>query len=125
MHLSLHKLLTRTNAWAAALDDTEPTIEMVWDKVQIINSLSVYFDTDFDHALESTLMGHPESEIPFCVKDIQLTDGSGKVLAEIQDNHQTVVTIKFKTPVQTDKLLLTFKQQNAHVPVALFGIVCL
>tara|TARA_R110002124_G_scaffold194936_7_gene362055 strand:- start:2442 stop:4721 length:2280 start_codon:yes stop_codon:yes gene_type:complete len=114
-----------TNAWAAALDDTEPTIEMVWDKVQIINSLSVYFDTDFDHALESTLMGHPESEIPFCVKDIQLTDGSGKVLAEIQDNHQTVVTIKFKTPVQTDKLLLTFKQQNAHVPVALFGIVCL
>ena len=114
-----------TNAWAAALDDTEPTIEMVWDKVQNINSLSVYFDTDFDHALESTLMGHPESEIPFCVKDIQLTDGSGKVLAEIQDNHQTVVTIKFKTSVQTDKLLLTFKQQNVHVPVAIFGIICL
>ena len=115
----------RTNAWAACLDDTNPSIEMVWDKVQNISELKLYFDTDFDHALESTLMGHPESEIPFCVSDIQLNDGSGKVLAEIQNNHQTVVTFKFKTPVQADKLLLRFKQQNAHVPVALFGIVCL
>ncbi|MDO6438933.1 FAD-dependent oxidoreductase [Cyclobacterium sp. 1_MG-2023] len=114
-----------TNAWAAALNDTHPCIEMIWDKVQNISSLNIYFDTDFDHALESTLMGHPESEIPFCVKDFKISDGRENVLAEIKDNHQTVVTIKFKTPVQTDKLLLTFKQQNVHVPVALFGIVCL
>jgi len=114
-----------TNAWAAALNDTEPTIDMVWDNVQNISSLNLYFDTDFDHALESTLMGHPESEIPFCVKDIKLSDGNGNVLAEIQNNHQTVVVIKLNSPLKTDRLQLTFKQQHVNVPVALFGIVCL
>ena len=114
-----------SNAWAACLNDSHPFIEMVWDKYQIISELKLYFDTDFDHALESTLMGHPEHEIPFCVREIEIRDGQGKVLAAIQDNHQTVVSLKFKDPIETDQLKLSFKQKLEHVPVALFGIVCL
>ncbi|WP_339903417.1 FAD-dependent oxidoreductase, partial [uncultured Cyclobacterium sp.] len=116
---------TATNAWAACLNDSHPSIELVWDKHQIISCLNLYFDTDFDHALESTLMGHPEYEIPFCVREIEISDGHGKVLAIIEDNHQTVVSVKFNDPIETDQLKLSFKQKHEHVPVALFGIVCL
>src|SRR5690606_13298648 len=42
-----------------------------------ISEIRIYFDTDFDHPLESTLWGHPESAIPFCVKRFRIKDESG------------------------------------------------
>jgi hypothetical protein len=116
---------TCTNAWAAALNDSEPGLKLSWDKEQKFSFIKLYFDTDADHSMESTLMGHPEAEIPFCVKDVRICNGAGKVLAEIRENHQTIVTVKFETPLLTDRLSLTFRQKDKNIPVALFGIVCL
>ena len=31
------------------------------------------FDTDFDHPMESVLMGHPERDMPFCIKRYRIT----------------------------------------------------
>ncbi|NHE56039.1 FAD-dependent oxidoreductase [Cyclobacterium plantarum] len=113
-----------SNAWAAALNDSEPYIELKWGKVQNINEINLFFDTDFDHALESTLMGHPESEIPFCVKHFKVLDDRGNCLTEVHDNHQTRYRLKFVKPLSTQSIKIILQHPAASVPAALFGILC-
>ncbi|MBD3629311.1 MAG: hypothetical protein HUJ21_14415 [Cyclobacterium sp.] len=113
-----------SNAWAASLNDSEPYIELKWDKVQNINEINIFFDTDFDHALESTLMGHPESEIPFCVKHFKVLDDRGNCLTEVRDNHQTRYRLKLVKPLSTQSIKIILQHPAASVPAALFGILC-
>jgi hypothetical protein len=57
----------RPNAWAAGWNDTNPGITLEWKEIKTIHSITLYFDTDFDHPMESSQMGHPEDVMPFCV----------------------------------------------------------
>jgi hypothetical protein len=114
----------RTNAWVAAANSPQPFIELKWNKMQVINEIKLFFDTDFDHAMESTLLGHPESEIPFCVKSFRITDGKGNRLIEVNDNHQSIFTMIPEEPLMTDKLKITLEHPGQGVPAALFGILC-
>lgn len=113
-----------SNAWAAAFNDPEPYIELKWDKNQEISEINLLFDTDFDHALESTLMGHPESEIPFCVKHFKIFDDREKCLTEVTDNHQTRFQLKLSEPITTKSVKIIVHHPSASVPAALFGILC-
>lgn len=63
---------TQPNAWAAAFDDPQPTLTLRWDKPQRIARLELAFDTDFDHPMESVLMGHPERVMPLCVQRFEV-----------------------------------------------------
>ena len=83
------------NAWVAELDDPAPSLDMQWRVPQSILQVTLMFDTDFDHAMETVQRGHPESAMPFCVKRYRLTNGNGSVFAEVEDNHQTVNQIYF------------------------------
>ncbi len=68
------------NAWVADSRDPRPTLSLSWDQPQQIARLVLSFDTDFDHPMESVLMGHPEGPMPFCVKhfpDPRLWSDSG------------------------------------------------
>lgn len=112
------------NCWVADPSDSKPSLEIVWDKIQSISKIKLFFDTDSDHPMESTLMGHPESEIPFCVPYIKLCAGSGQLLAEVTDNHQTVYTLSLKEPLDTNQLKIYLKHPCAQVPASLFGILC-
>ncbi|MEM1135660.1 MAG: FAD-dependent oxidoreductase, partial [Bacteroidota bacterium] len=78
----------RTNAWAASLDDAQPTLTFEWEQEQEIKELKLFFDNDYDHPLESTLQGHPEDVIPFCVQNYQLIlEKKAKILTS-QDEKQ-------------------------------------
>src|SRR5699024_3004671 len=48
----------RTNAWEADPDDKTPEIILKWDSPKIVSSITLFFDTDFDHPMESSLWGH-------------------------------------------------------------------
>ncbi|MFC4871780.1 FAD-dependent oxidoreductase [Negadavirga shengliensis] len=111
------------NAWIADFQDIQPSIDINWNILQKIRSLYIYFDTDFDHPMESTLMGHPESEIPFCVRKFKICDGNGTVISDIQDNHQTIHRVTFEQPLETAKIRIVMEQPGQHVPAALFGVV--
>lgn len=113
-----------SNAWAADQKDSEPFIELKWGKKQDIREIYLFFDTDFDHALESTLMGHPESEIPFCVNHFKICDDRGNCLADVSDNHQTRFQVKLSQPVTTQSIKIILRHPSASVPAALFGILC-
>jgi hypothetical protein len=66
-------------------------MKLSWESPIKLNKVVVHFDTDYDHALESVLRGHPERNIPFCVKKWRLLDLSAdeeEIYLE-DDNHHS------------------------------------
>jgi hypothetical protein len=123
----------------------QPTLRLTWDKPQTLARIELSFDPDFDHPMESVLMGHPERVMPFCVRHVVAAlpacvpvaaghapdRGSGgngsdteRLLCEVSDNHQARRVIRFKRPVTTDVLELRLVAPTAHVPAALFEVRC-
>lgn len=133
-----------SNAWVAGFAHEQPVIRLTWDTPQTIAVIEIDFDTDFDHPMESVLMGHPERDMPFCIQDIKLaiaTDAARssrsarapvatlartatRVVAEIIGNHQTRRIITLDPPVTTDCLELQILVPSIHVPAALFAVRC-
>jgi hypothetical protein len=131
------------NAWVADFAHEQPAIRLSWDKPQTIARIELSFDTDFDHPMESVLMGHPERVMPFCVREVLVAVPARKpVLAgnangndthaldterlvfEISQNHQSRVVILLKSAVTSDALELRLAAPNAHTPSAIFEVRC-
>lgn len=111
------------NAWVAAAGDTAPALTLRWPSPQTITRLHLSFDTDFDHPMESVLMGHPERDMPFCIKRYRILDGAGRVLHEAPDNHQSHNHIRLAAPVRTDTLRIEVLETHG-APAALFDVRC-
>ena len=111
------------NAWAADFADEQPVVRLTWDTPQTIATIEIDFDTDFDHPMESCLMGHPERDMPCCVRDVKVTTAHG-IVAEISGNHQTRRIITLDTPVTTNCLELHVRAPLSTAPAALFALRC-
>lgn len=112
------------NAWVASPIDSAPALALRWNAPQTIRRVLLTFDTDYDHPAETTLLGHPESEMPFCVKRFVLRTGDGRVLADVRDHHQTRAEVTFPEAVVTDRLVLELGPTHGGAPSALFEIAC-
>ncbi|MCX7007368.1 MAG: FAD-binding dehydrogenase, partial [Kiritimatiellaeota bacterium] len=112
------------NAWLAALDDQQPALTLRWSAPQTIARIELAFDPDFDHAMESVLMGHPERVTPFCVRTFRIRDAAGKVIAECAENHQARAIIVLPASVRTDRLTIELTAPSPQVPAALFEVRC-
>ena len=112
------------NAWVAAWDDPPPASLCRGHRLEQIGRLELSFDTDFDHPMESVLMGHPERVMPYCVRRFRIIDGKGHELVRCDDNHQTRRTFRFAEPVDTDTLHIEITAPAEHVPAALMEIRC-
>ncbi|KAH8684117.1 FAD dependent oxidoreductase-domain-containing protein [Ilyonectria robusta] len=64
----------RTNCWVPADQGDKAILTVSWDSPVKLSKVVVHFDTDYDHALESVQRGHPERNIPFCVKKWRIVD---------------------------------------------------
>ncbi|WP_240612988.1 FAD-dependent oxidoreductase [Chitinophaga parva] len=116
--------VTAPNAWLASPEDKAPAITFQWNSPQHIREVTVAFDNDFDHPMESVLMGHPERAMPFCVQSFSLHDGQGNELASVTDNHETLKRLVFEAPVSTDALELRIHAMHGKVPPGLFAVRC-
>jgi hypothetical protein len=112
------------NAWVAAPNDPIPTLILDWDQPQTIRRIDLAFDTDFDHPMESVLMGHPENVMPFCAKRYRILDGDGRVIAACEDNHQTLRHINLDAPVSTARLHIELLETHGDAPAALLAVRC-
>jgi FAD dependent oxidoreductase len=111
-----------TNAWAAELTDSQPKITLEWNEAKEINSIKLFFDTDYDHAMESSLMGHPESVMPFCARSYKIIDQNGNLVYEMKANHQTINTIVLRESLRTNMLTIEFEPSSTDIPVSVFEV---
>ena len=115
---------TGVNAWVADPDDPRPTLRLRWDAPRSIREIVLVFDSDADHPMETTLMGHPESVVPFTVRHWRILDGNGALVAECDDNHQTINRVRLDEPLVTDRLQVELLGTEGEVPAALFELRC-
>ncbi len=115
---------TGVNAWVADPDDPCPTLRLRWDAPRSIREIVLVFDSDADHPMETTLMGHPESVVPFTVRRWRILDGNGVLVVECNDNHQTINRVRLDEPLVTDRLQVELLETEGEVPAALFELRC-
>ncbi|WP_309380219.1 FAD-dependent oxidoreductase [Cerasicoccus frondis] len=111
----------QSNAWVADANDSKPTLQVQWEAPQRISELVLYFDVDYDHAMESVQFQHADSVVPFCVRSFRLLDQAGNLLAENEENYQGRVVITLEEPVSTSGLTLELLATHG-APAALFSI---
>jgi hypothetical protein len=110
------------NVWIAPLEQDTATLKCEWKQPKQIQTVVLWFDTDFDHPMESCLMGHPEDVMPFCVQQYKIMNDSGEVIYETSDNHSARNEIRLEKPVLTSSLTLECYRAHKNVPVSVFGI---
>lgn len=112
------------NAWVADWTDPAPQLTLRWDAPVTINRIDLFFDADYDHPMESVLMTHPETVMPFCVRSYRIKNAAGLVLAEVAGNYQTHNQLQLQQPLTTDQLILEIDHPSADVPAAVFAVRC-
>ncbi len=113
----------RPNAWVPDASDTAPSITVSWTSPQTLSQVDVFFDPDYDHPMETVLMGHPERSSPFCAKAFELLNDAGQVLAHETNWHHGRWSKVLGKPVQTRSLTLRITEPGAPgVPPAVFQI---
>ena len=108
--------MIQSNTWIASNDDTAPSLKLNWKSEQTINKVVLYFDVDWDHAMEPIQFRHFDRAMPFCVKSYKLTDTAGNVIAQTANNHQGRVEIKLDTAITTDSLTLEISGTHSCAP---------
>ena len=59
--------------------------------------------------------------MPFCIRDCRIIDDAGRVLATIEDNHQTRRTVTFPS-VRTSKLRIELTRPSPTTPASVFRV---
>jgi hypothetical protein len=110
------------NAWVADFHDVQPVLHLDWTEPKSIKRLLISFDTDFDHPMESVLMTHPESVMPFCIRNYKILDGNGQVIFEKTGNYLTRNEIEWEQPVTTRRISIQVEHPSACTPAAIFEV---
>jgi hypothetical protein len=113
-----------SNAWIANLDDSLPRVSLVWQKRVRINRIILFFDPDYDHPMESVLMGHPEDRVPFVVRNYQIRDGQGRLLHQAKGNYLGRIEVNLAESAVTDTIEITLEHPGDNCPAALFEVCC-
>ena len=111
-----------SNAWVAKMCDTKPSVCIRWQENKSIKGIVLFFDADYDDALESVLMEHSSSVMPSCVSKFKLYDKNKNLIYSCEDNYQSRVEIQFSDPVETNELMLELDHPNRSSPASLYEI---
>lgn len=112
----------KPNAWVASKEDKKPTLTLSWDEAQNISEIKLFLDTDYDHPMESSLMGHPEARMPFCVQHLQVFDDDNTLLFSVENNYQTIIRHEFENPIKTKRMHIKMQSEQEYIPVSVFEV---
>jgi hypothetical protein len=118
----LQRPVAMPNAWVADLHDAKPTISFRWERPRKPRSIALVFDTDLDHPMESVLMGHPERDMPQCVRDYAIMDGMKNILLQETDNHHALRVHTLPSGLETDTISIQLKHPSEKIPASLFEV---
>jgi len=112
-----------SNAWIAELNDITPEIILKWNSPKQIQKIKLFFDSDYDNALECSMIEHPESEIPFIVHDYKILDSKNQLVFEKEGNFQAINEILFTKLLKTDCIKIIFQKKMKNIPVSVYKVV--
>ncbi|MEO0795573.1 MAG: FAD-dependent oxidoreductase [Verrucomicrobiota bacterium] len=112
---------TMPNAWVASPGDDQPELTLAWDQAICIKRMIVELDPDWDHAMESVLMTHPEEVVPFMVKDFDIVDDHSNILVEVRDNHSAHLEFELDDVCETTGVTLVVRATHG-APAAVFRL---
>ena len=112
----------KANAWVADLKDANPCVTLSWDEAVQIKRIVLFFDSDFDHPLESTLRVHPERIVPHTVRNYRILDAEGNLIWEKTGNYQTVNELILDQTIITTSIRIFPKHPAMNVPAAIFEV---
>lgn len=112
----------QSNVWIAGLKDENPEVVLRWDSLMQITKIKLFFDSDYDQALECNLLEHPESELPFIVGDYRVYDEKKSLVFEKTGNFQTINDLVLDNPIVSSELRIVFKAKNENTLVSVFKI---
>ncbi|MBO9617455.1 MAG: FAD-dependent oxidoreductase [Niabella sp.] len=115
---------TQPNAWVADCKDPQPFVSLQWEQPVTIKKMILSFDTDFDHPMESVLMTHPETVMPFCVRDYIIYNDRDEIIYEKTGNYQTRNVLLFEEGITTTRLKIAVQHPSESTPAALFEVLC-
>ncbi len=118
----LQRPIAQPNAWVAALEDERPTLMLCWKEARCPRKIVLVFDNDLDHPMESVLMGHPEHDMPFCVQQYRVLDGTGRVLVSESGNHHSLREHSLPEGLSCKSLLVELTRPAPNVPASLFEV---
>ena len=111
-----------SNIWQADLNDKNPELKFKWDLKQKISCIHLFFDCDYDNALPSVFVTHPNAEIPFTIREYKIYDGDKNMIHETLGNYQAINRIVFDKPIITNKLIVVLSKKDENIPVSLYKI---
>ncbi len=120
----LHRPTCGPNAWVADLDDLPARVTLIWPEPKSIGRIELLMDPDYDHALENVMKHQPERVIPYLIKRYRILDSQGRLIVEIEDNHQTRNVHLLAKPVVTDRLTVEIPETNGPASAALMDLRC-
>ena len=112
----------QSNAWVADPNEKNPELLVDFGTPTEIHRIRLYFDTDYDHPMETVQWNHPESEMPFCVSDYQILDDQNQLVTSVNGNYQTINTLELTTTCHTRLLKFIFERKSSTIPVSLFQV---
>ena len=112
------------NVFVADPQENKAVVDLYWEEKKNIKEIKLFFDTDYDQPMESSLLGHSEDVMPFCVREFSIINCGSQVLYTQTENHQTLTHLVLEDALETDHLQIVLKQSLPHVPIALFEIMC-
>ncbi|MBK1856229.1 FAD-dependent oxidoreductase [Verrucomicrobiaceae bacterium 5K15] len=110
-----------TNAWIASPKDPAPELQLQWQDPIEISQVTLEFDPDWDHPMESVLMTHPEEVVPFMVKDFDLLTDDDQVLAEVRDHHGARYSLSLNEALKVQSLKVKIHATHG-APAAIFRV---
>jgi hypothetical protein len=122
LRTSPYRPVEKPNAWVAALDDKTSTVTLTWKEPKQIKGITLFTDTDYDHPMESVQWGHHDDRMPFCVRNIIIKDANLNAIADIKNNHSSIVRFERKEPICTDHIIIEIERVSDNIPLSLFGI---
>lgn len=120
----LQRPVKSTNAWVADYDNRNTRIKIVWNEIQTISKVELFFDADDDHPLESVLLLNPEAKMPFCADEVKVYNCNDELIGQISGNYLAHRTIQFDQPATVTELKINISNSDHTAPVSLFEVRC-
>ncbi|MCA1178208.1 FAD-dependent oxidoreductase [Pantoea rwandensis] len=109
-----------TNCWVPAQDDAQPTVTWRWEQAHQASHITLLFDNDFDHAMETVQMGHAQAVTPHCTTHYRLWLDE-MLLVEVKDNHHSLCHHAVPQGVSFRQIRLELIASAGALP-ALYGL---